>query len=126
MKKILSIVFILFITVSLSAQKKKKKPANNDCYLTEAATTFNLSDDKKIELNELLVKASKDRAAIKKGVRAGEITKDQVKGKTRGVNRKYFSDLAKLTGKSKKEVMTFVKEVGSKCNKKKKKKKKKQ
>lgn len=125
MKKILSIIFILFITVSLSAQKKKKKPANNDCYLTEAVTTFDLSEDKKSELNELLVKASKDRAAIKKGIREGEITKDQVKGKTRGINRKYFADLAKLTGKSKKEVMTFVKEVGGKCGKKKNKKKKK-
>lgn len=126
MKKILIVVFVMCISLSATAQKKKKKAANNDCYLTEAATTFDLSDDKKIELNELLVKASKDRAAIKKGIREGEITKDQVKGKTRGVNRKYFADLAKLTGKSKKEVMTFVKEVGSKCNKKKKKKKKKQ
>ncbi|MBU3011377.1 hypothetical protein KO506_08180 [Polaribacter vadi] len=123
MKKILAIVFVMCLTLSATAQKKKKKPANNDCYLTEATTTFDLSEDKKSELNELLVQASKDRAAIKKGVKAGEITKDQVKGKTRGVNRKYFSDLAKLTGKSKKEVMTFVKEVGSKCKKKKKKKK---
>ncbi|WP_405563300.1 hypothetical protein [Polaribacter sp. Asnod6-C07] len=123
MKKILAIVFVMCLTLSATAQKKKKKPANNDCYLTEAATTFDLSEDKKSELNELLVQASKDRASIKKGVKAGEITKDQVKGKTRGVNRKYFSDLAKLTGKSKKEVMTFVKEVGGKCKKKKKKKK---
>jgi hypothetical protein len=120
MKKILSIVFILFITVSLSAQKKKRKPANNDCYLTEAAKTFDLSDDKKVELNELLVNAAKKRAAINKGVKAGEITKDQVKGKTRGINRKYFADLAKLTGKSKKEVMAFVKEAGGKCKKRKK------
>ncbi|WP_405603992.1 hypothetical protein [Polaribacter sp. Asnod1-A03] len=117
MKKVLSIVFILFITVSLSAQKKKKKTANNDCYLTEATKTFDLSDDEKNDLNELLVKASKDRAAIKKSVRAGEITKDQVKGKTRAINRKYFADLGKLTGKSKKEVMVFVKEVGGKCKK---------
>lgn len=118
MKKVLSIVFILFITVSLSAQKKKKKQANNDCYLTEAAKTFDLSDDKKNQLNDLLVMAAQDRTAIKKSLRAGEITKDQVKGKTRGINRKYFSDLGKLTGKSKEEVMTFVKEVSGKCKKK--------
>lgn len=118
MKKILTIVFVMCLTLSATAQKKKRKPANNDCYLTEAAKTFNLSDDKKVELNDLLVKASQDRAAIKKGIRAGEITKDQVKGKTRGINRKYFADLGKLVGKSKKEVMTFVKEAGGKCKKK--------
>jgi hypothetical protein len=124
MKKIATLVFVMFITISISAQKKKGKPANNDCYLTEAAKTFDLSDDKKSELNDLLVKASEDRAAIKKGVRAGEITKDQVKGKTKGINRKYFADFGKLTGKSKKEVMTFVKEAGDKCKNNNKKKKK--
>jgi hypothetical protein len=123
MKKIAILVFVMCISLSATAQKKKKKSANNDCYLTEATTTFDLSEDKKSELNELLVKASKDRAAIKKGIREGEITKDQVKGKTRGINRKYFADLGKLTGKSKQEVMTFVKEVGAKCKMSKKKKK---
>ncbi|MDO7172447.1 hypothetical protein [Mariniflexile sp. AS56] len=115
MKKIIVVLSVMLITLSVTAQKKKGKAANNDCYLTEAAKTFDLSDDKKIELNELLVQASKERASIKKGVRAGEITKDEVKGKTRGINRKYFADLGKLTGKSREEVMTFVKEVGSKC-----------
>ncbi|ANW96119.1 hypothetical protein AXE80_07440 [Wenyingzhuangia fucanilytica] len=105
----------MFITISISAQKKKGKPANNDCYLTEAVKTFDLSDDQKNELNDLLIKASEDRAAIKKGVKTGEIIKDQVKGKTRGVNRKYFADLGKLTGKSREEVMAFVKEVGKNC-----------
>jgi hypothetical protein len=117
MKKIAILVFVMCISLSATAQKKKGKAANNDCYLTEAAKTFDLSDEKKIELNDLLVKASEDRAAINKGVRAGEITRDQVKGKTRGINRKYFADLGKLTGKSREEVMVFVKEVGGKCKK---------
>ena len=124
MKKILSIVCILFITVSLSAQKKKKKPANNDCYLTEAASTFNLSEEDKSKLKELLTEKNQKSAEIKKSAKAEEITKEEFKQKSRGVNRKYASDFAKLAGKSKKEINLFVKGLKGKCSKKKKKKKK--
>jgi hypothetical protein len=118
MKKILTIVFVMSIALSTSAQKKKKG-ASNDCYLTEAATTFNLSDDKKIELDELLTEVNKERASIKTSMRSEEITKEEAKTKSRTINRKYSGDFAKLVGKSKKEVNTFIKEVRGKCNKKK-------
>jgi hypothetical protein len=118
MKKILTLVFVMCIALSATAQKKKKG-ASNDCYLTEATSTFNLSEDKKSELNNLLTQNLKDRAAIKKSTRSNEITKEEAKTKSRAINRKYASNFAKLAGKSKKEIYAFLKAVRGKCKKKK-------
>ncbi|MDB2385241.1 hypothetical protein N9V96_02085 [Polaribacter sp.] len=117
MKKIITVIAIGLMTLSATAQNKKKG-ASNECYLTEAASTFDLSEDKKNELNILLIEVNKERASIKRSARTEEITKEEAKTKSRAINRKYAGDFAKLAGKSKKEVNTFIKEVRGKCNKK--------
>ena len=117
MKKFIVVMSIMLIAFSATAQKKKgKKGNNNDCYLSEAVATFNLSEEDKAELNDLLTENLQKRAAVRKAARAEEITKDEVKSKNRANNQAYFKKFADLTGKSKKEVMEFEKETRKKCS----------
>lgn len=116
MKKNLIVMAVMLITLSVTAQKKKGKGGNNDCYLATAVETFNLSEEKKATLNELLKDRLENRAKIRKQVRASEISKDDVKGEMSKVNQNYFNKVATLTGKSKKEVMVFEKETRKKCS----------
>lgn len=52
MKKII-IVFLMLAAVSVTAQKKKAN-SFNDCYLSSAVSTFNLSEESKAKLSDAL------------------------------------------------------------------------
>lgn len=116
MKKIITLVAILLITFSATAQKKKAKANNNDCYMEAATATFNLTDEHVAQLKDLLAERSEQRMSVKKKARQSEITKEEAKTESKAVNQSYFKSFADLTGKSKKEIMSFEKETKKKCN----------
>ncbi|MGJ8592753.1 MAG: hypothetical protein ACSHXF_09410 [Aquaticitalea sp.] len=115
MKKIITLVAVLLITVSATSQNKKAKANDNDCYLEMAAITFKLSDDSKAKLNDLLTARLEQSSAIKKKIKSSEISKEEGKKQAKTVNQTYYKNVADLTGKSKQEVMSFEKEAKSKC-----------
>uniref|UniRef100_UPI004048B7A8 hypothetical protein n=1 Tax=Mariniflexile sp. TaxID=1979402 RepID=UPI004048B7A8 len=115
MKKIIVVLSVMLITLSVTAQKKKGKGGNNDCYLSTAVATFNLSEENKVKLNDLFTEKLNELASIKKKIKATEISKEEGKSKSKDINQTYFKNLADLTGKSKKEVMSFEKDTKSKC-----------
>ena len=116
MKKIITLVAIMLISFSATAQKKKAKANNNDCYMEAATATFNLTDENVAKLNDLLTERSEQRTSIKKKARKSEITKEEAKTESKAVNQAYFKGFADLTGKSKKDIMSFEKEAKKKCN----------
>ena len=122
MKKIITLVAIMLISFSATAQKKKKKKGgNNDCYIEAAVSTFSLSEENKAKLVDFIAERNKQRATIKQKVKSSEIAKEDVKKEMKAVNQGYFKNFADLTGKPKKEIMVFEKETKGKCSKKKKK-----
>ncbi|MDA9335952.1 hypothetical protein N9Q89_07380 [Flavobacteriaceae bacterium] len=115
MKKILTLVAIMLITFSATAQKKKKKNNNNDCYIETAVTTFNLSEADIVKLNELIAERTEHRAEVRRKIKRSEVSKEDGKTEAKTVNQTYFKKLAQLTGKSKKEIMVFEKETRQNC-----------
>lgn len=113
MKKLITVVALMLITVSANSQEKKGD--NKDCYVQNATATFSLSDDKVEKLKDLIKEKDKAGDVIRTKGKANEISGDEVKNQMRANNRGYFNNMTKLTGKSKKEVMTFEKEVHKKC-----------
>lgn len=118
MKKIITVVSIMLIALSASSQNKKANRSNNDCYLQTAATTFNLSEDNKVKLSNLLTEKLEERTSIIKKIKTSEVSKEEGKTQLRALNQTYFKNLAALTGKSKKEIMSFEKETKDNCKKK--------
>ncbi|MDO6597932.1 hypothetical protein Q4512_13480 [Oceanihabitans sp. 2_MG-2023] len=116
MKKIITLVAIMLITFSATSQNKKAKGNNNDCYIETAVTTFKLSEENKTKLSDLLTERLEQRAAVRRKIKRSEVSKEEGKSKTKTINQTYFKSFADLTGKPKKEIMSFEKETKKKCN----------
>ncbi|WPR73173.1 hypothetical protein SLW70_08640 [Flavobacterium sp. NG2] len=110
----ITVVALMLIAFSAKSQKKKGS-INKDCFLQNAVSTFNLSEDSKSKLNELLKGKEEAITAIRTKAKANEISGDEVKSQMRAVNKGYLGEVATLVGKNKKEVMTFEKEVRKTC-----------
>ena len=107
----------MLAAVSVTAQKKKAN-SFNDCYLSSAVSTFNLSEESKAKLSDALTEKLDENRNIVQQVKSKEISKEDAKTQSRANNQKYFTALASITGKSKKEVMDFEKSTKEKCVKK--------
>ncbi|MBU2929872.1 hypothetical protein [Winogradskyella psychrotolerans] len=116
MKKIITLVAVVLITFSATAQKKKAKGNDNTCYLEAAAATFELSEENIAKLNDLLTERLEKRGDVKKKARKSEITKEEAKTESKVINQTYFKSFADLAGKPKKEIMIFEKATKKKCN----------
>ena len=117
MKKIKTLVAVMLITFSVTAQKKQKDDFQ-ECYLAAAEITFNLAADKKDQLFiKFLEEKLEHRAEIRKNIKSEEISKEEVKAKMKVVNQRYFKSVAILTDKTKKEIMAFEKKTNKKCRK---------
>ncbi|MBU2939194.1 hypothetical protein KO494_06550 [Lacinutrix sp. C3R15] len=118
MKKIITLLAIMLITFSATSQNKKAKRNNNnnDCYIETAINTFELSQDDKAKLSDLLAERLKQRASVRRKIKKSEISKEEGKTEIKAINQTYFKSFADLTGTPKKEIMSFEKETKKKCN----------
>lgn len=117
MKKRITILVIVLIGFTVSAQKSKAKEYTQ-CYISNAVEVFSLSEDKSEQLTTLYTEKMEKRSAIVKKRKSGEITKEETKKLAKSLNKKYIAAFSKLAGKSKEEITKFEKETSAQCKQK--------
>lgn len=114
MKKYFLFIAVLLISISANSQKKKSTK-RNQCYIETAVNEFSLSDENRETLEQLFYDKEEKRTAIFKKVKEEELTREEGKTQARVLNRAYFTQLANLTGKTRKEITAFEKTTKQKC-----------
>lgn len=106
MKKLL--VFVLFLTVSVTFGQNIKTQQKKIEYFVEAATKeFNLSADQTKELLVFRTEMAQSYLDLNKAVKEG-LSDDEKKAKNQEISKSFNAKLTKLVGKSYKEIEPFL------------------
>jgi len=107
MKKII-IVLILVLSFSSAYSQGKYHQRQNAHYVEAAAKEFSLDKKQQAELSEIRMDMVKVYMSSNKAFKSDDITKEEKKAKNREASKAYHNKLAKLTGKSYKDMKPWL------------------
>ena len=106
---ILTLVVLLTVTVTFGQNKWQQKQIKH--FVDAAQTEYKLDDAQAKELTEFRTEMVVAYSALQKKVKAGDITKEEKKEKGKEISKTFNNKLIKLTGKSYKELVPFMKKM---------------
>lgn len=107
MKKIITVLIFVLSFSSIYSQGKFHQRQN--AYYTEAAAKeFNLNKKQKEELSVVRMDMVKTYMSTNKAFKSDEITKEEKKAKNREASKAFHIQLAKITGKSYKDMKEWL------------------
>ena len=110
MKKLI-IALLLFATVATSYGQNKYHERQNEAYIEAAAKEFDLDKKQQKELSEIRMEMVTAYITSNKAFKADEITEEEKKELTKAASKEYHNKLAKLTGKTYKDMKPWLAEM---------------
>lgn len=101
-------VTMLLIGQSILAQGKQAQRAQT--FADKAAEKFDLDAEATSKVYEIQLAKIKQNAKLTRQVKNSEITKEQKKASLQAYQADFLNSMAEATGKSKKDIRTFLKE----------------
>ncbi|TNJ42410.1 hypothetical protein KFZ70_14605 [Tamlana fucoidanivorans] len=117
MKKIVFTLLLIVAFASSYGQSKWHKQ-QNQIFVDAAAKEYGLDDSQKEKLYDVRLDMVTAYMDSNKAMKAGDITKEEMRAKNKEASETFHTELAKITGKPYKEMKPWLDEMREKMNKK--------
>ncbi|KZS38846.1 hypothetical protein AWE51_14795 [Aquimarina aggregata] len=116
MTKIFIILFLFVASTAYYGQGKRHEK-QNAYYVEEATKEFNLDEEQQTKLSNFRMDMVNTYITSTTSFKAGNISQEELKNVTKKASETFHNKLSKLTGKTHKEMQTWLKSMREKLKK---------